>query len=325
MGQTRVRPARRAARVFPAPPRGPPSAPVPSSLGPARGRPLSPPLTGGTVVAAAPRWHPARRGPRLVAVSVGWNKERESPRGLSWRNDDIVERAPPPVGACDPSTVFAAALCGRCPGGPPCGGVRVLPPCGAPLLSCDDGDLNNSGHVWWNNRREAPPDARGRDPWCASGRASEPRGSRFGARVAAQGGCTSSDGGPRAAARPPAGAGCQCDEWQLARPSRGACAGLGRSGPPSARLETRIKESMEPAGCLVRSTKPQGVVKATPARMVQQRRTRGRGPPPHNGAGPAGPPARCCTGRRSRSPVDRVLSACKVHGTRKVVNYTVPR
>ena len=45
------------------------SAPVPSSLGPARGRPLSPPLTGGTVVAAAPRWHPARRGPRLVAVS----------------------------------------------------------------------------------------------------------------------------------------------------------------------------------------------------------------------------------------------------------------
>lgn len=32
-----------------------------------------------------------------------------------------------------------------------------------------------------------------------------------------------------------------------------------------------------------------------------------------------------CTGHQSRSPVDRVLSACKVHGTRKVVNYTVPR
>ena len=30
-----------------------------------------------------------------------------------------------------------------------------------------------------------------------------------------------------------------------------------------------------------------------------------------------------CLGHQSCSPVDRVLSACKVHGTRKVVNYTI--
>jgi hypothetical protein len=35
------------------------------------------------------------------------------------------------------------------------------------------------------------------------------------------------------------------------------------------------------------------------------------------------PGSDCSMGHRSRSPVDRVLSECKVHGTRKVVNYTV--
>lgn len=35
------------------------------------------------------------------------------------------------------------------------------------------------------------------------------------------------------------------------------------------------------------------------------------------------PRQECSMGHRSRSPVDRVLSECKVHGTRKVVNYTV--
>ena len=30
-------------------------------------------------------------------------------------------------------------------------------------------------------------------------------------------------------------------------------------------------------------------------------------------------------GLQARSPVDRVLSACKFHGTRKVANYTVLR
>ena len=95
---------------------------------------------------------------------------------------------------------------------------------------------------------------------------------------------------------------------------------LGPSVPPSARLETRIKESMEPAGCLVRSTKPQGVVKATPARMVQTTRTTRTRSRPTTASFRV---PRCCTGRRSRSPVDRVLSACKVHGTRKVVNYPI--
>ena len=32
-----------------------------------------------------------------------------------------------------------------------------------------------------------------------------------------------------------------------------------------------------------------------------------------------------CMGHRSRCRIDRVLSACKVRGTRKVVNYTMPR
>ena len=32
-----------------------------------------------------------------------------------------------------------------------------------------------------------------------------------------------------------------------------------------------------------------------------------------------------CMGHRALCPVDRVLSDCKFHGTRKVVNYTVPR
>jgi len=32
----------------------------------------------------------------------------------------------------------------------------------------------------------------------------------------------------------------------------------------------------------------------------------------------------CCMEHRSLCPVDRALSVCMVHGTRKVVNYTVP-
>ena len=147
---------------------------------------------------------------------------------------------------------------------------------------------------------------------------------------------------PRArptAPRTAPGAGCEAAE-------------LGAAAPPSARLETRTKESMElacwqvplhtrdrslesiiglsqslrrkprtgggvAAGLPCRPDPPSErcVVKATQASLPR----RGCGGPLR---GPRRAPRR---GHRSRRPADRVLSACEVHGTRKVVNYTILR
>lgn len=71
--------------------------------------------------------------------------------------------------------------------------------------------------------------------------------------------------------------------------------------PLSARLETRTEESMELA--FVWMVFPQTT------RCGESNALDG-----HQLA---------CTGHQCQSPVDRVLSDCKVHGTRKVVNYTV--
>lgn len=77
---------------------------------------------------------------------------------------------------------------------------------------------------------------------------------------------------------------------------------------------------MEPAashGCPHSVTPQQCLVKATtPGRRVRQERV------------PEGPPVSSLTAagdHRARSPEDRVSSACRVHGTRKVVNYTIRR
>jgi len=91
-----------------------------------------------------------------------------------------------------------------------------------------------------------------------------------------------------------------------------------------------------------KSVKPQGVVKATS--LCDDRRERGasliiimcENPLPNLYVYVSFSPRLCLTEEnyshlysstawehRSRSPLDRVLSACTVHGTRKVVNYTI--
>lgn len=55
-------------------------APVPSSLGPARGRPLSPPRPGRIVVAVASRWQPCPAGPEACRGAVVQRHAKEGRR-----------------------------------------------------------------------------------------------------------------------------------------------------------------------------------------------------------------------------------------------------
>ena len=183
--------------------------------------------------------------------------------------------------------------------------------------------------------------------WCVSGRASRQCPATVGAG-GPLGGRTPlgvPTVGPPAAPRTAPGAGCEAAE-------------LGAAAPPSARLETRTKESMELACWQVphhpnSGESPErggdavcaltGVHRAPPHGALRGESDQGQSPP--TGASPTAARVRCVRapaarhtarsvrgwgsaprrGHRSRRPADRVLSACEVHGTRKVVNYTILR